>query len=300
MLEQLIQLRMYVESAIDFPEEEIDFLSDGKIETKSKAILFQITKILNKATQGVLLREGMSIAITGQPNVGKSSLLNVLSAKDIAIVTDIAGTTRDILKQEINIDGMPLHLIDTAGIRDNSECEVEKIGINRAWDEINKADNVLLMVDANNGLDKKDLLILEKINYQKVTIIHNKIDLAQQQAKIQTTDSIANFNNGLITEIYLSVKNNIGIDLLKQHLKEVMGYQQQVEGVFSARRRHINALEDAKRSIEKGLYCLQQYKAGEILAEELLLAQNFLSEITGEFSSDDLLGKIFSDFCIGK
>ncbi|MCP3852800.1 MAG: tRNA uridine-5-carboxymethylaminomethyl(34) synthesis GTPase MnmE [Gammaproteobacteria bacterium] len=295
-VEALIALRIYVEAAIDFPEEEIDFLSDGKVEKDTKFILSDMRKILLQAEQGCLMREGMSVVIAGQPNAGKSSLLNALSGKDSAIVTDIAGTTRDVLKEEINIDGMPLHIIDTAGLRD-SDCEVEKIGIERAWTVIENADQILLVIDENKNLDKHSSQVDQDLLEQfpstiDITLVHNKIDRMGKAPEIVKGEHQ--------TEIYLSAKENIGIDLLKEHLKECMGFQSAGEGSFMARRRHLQAIEKGIQSVEKGLMQLQEFSAGELLAEELRQAQNFLSEITGEFTSDDLLGRIFTSFCIGK
>ncbi len=295
-VEALIALRIYVEAAIDFPEEEIDFLSDGKVEKDTKFILSAMRKILLQAEQGCLMREGMSVVIAGQPNAGKSSLLNALSGKDSAIVTDIAGTTRDVLKEEINIDGMPLHIIDTAGLRD-SDCEVEKIGIERAWTVIENADQILLVIDENKNLDKHSSQVDQDLLEQfpstiDITLVHNKIDRMGKAPEIVKGEHQ--------TEIYLSAKENIGIDLLKEHLKECMGFQSAGEGSFMARRRHLQAIEKGIQSVEKGLMQLQEFSAGELLAEELRQAQNFLSEITGEFTSDDLLGRIFTSFCIGK
>jgi len=295
-VEALTQLRMYVEAAIDFPEEEIDFLSDGKIEKETRTILNDLKLVLQTAQQGCLLREGMNAAIAGQPNAGKSSLLNALSGKESAIVTDIAGTTRDVLKEEINIDGMPLHIIDTAGLRD-SDCQVEKIGIQRAWDVIENADQILMVIDDSESNDqeqsKKDQLLMDKFpEHIDITIIHNKIDLGSKSPEI--------IKGKHRTEIYLSAKEKIGIELLTEHLKQCMGYQSAGEGTFMARRRHLEAIEKAIKSVEKGLNQLLKFSAGELLAEELRLAQHSLSEITGEFSSDDLLGRIFTSFCIGK
>lgn len=290
LVEKLIHLRMYVEAAIDFPEEEIDFLSDGKVEADTQAILKHLNELLSKATQGCLIREGMTVAIAGQPNAGKSSLLNALSGKESAIVTDIAGTTRDVLKEEINIDGMPLHIIDTAGLRE-SDCKVERIGIERAWDVINTADKILFLVDHSMGLNEIDDELLAQLPKSiPVTLVYNKIDKTQQQAYLDQKKNA----------LYLSAKENKGIDLLKQFLKDFMGFQTTEEGVFSARRRHVEALNRALDSVNNGLIQLQQYNAGELLAEELSVAQTALSEITGEFDSDDLLGRIFTGFCIGK
>ncbi len=295
-VEALIQLRIYVEAAIDFPEEEIDFLSDGKVEKDTRNILTDLNSILKKAQQGCLIREGMTVAIAGQPNAGKSSLLNALSGKESAIVTDIAGTTRDVLKEEINIDGMPLHIIDTAGLRE-SDCEVEKIGIKRAWDVIENADQILMVVDESSIDDSHQQTVNQQLMAQfpesiDITLIHNKIDLADKIPSINHSEHQ--------TEIFLSAKKNTGIELLKDHLKQCMGYQSAGEGTFMARRRHLEAIQKAIQNVENGLQQLQEYSAGELLAEELRLAQNALSEITGEFTSDDLLGRIFTSFCIGK
>ncbi len=295
-VEALIQLRIYVEAAIDFPEEEIDFLSDGKVEKDTQNILTDLNAILKQAQQGCLIREGMTVAIAGQPNAGKSSLLNALSGKESAIVTDIAGTTRDVLKEEINIDGMPLHIIDTAGLRE-SDCEVEKIGIKRAWDVIENADQILMVVDESRIDDLQQQTVNQQLMAQfpesiDITIIHNKIDLGDKMPSINHSEHQ--------TEIFLSAKHNAGIELLKDHLKQCMGYQSAGEGTFMARRRHLEAIQKAIQNVENGLQQLQEYSAGELLAEELRLAQNALSEITGEFTSDDLLGRIFTSFCIGK
>jgi len=292
LTERLIQLRIYVEAAIDFPQEEIDFLSDGKIEADTQLILYDLNQIEQSASQGCILREGMTVAITGQPNVGKSSLLNKLAGEDLAIVTDIAGTTRDILKQEINIDGMPLHIIDTAGLRE-SDCEVEQIGIKKAREIVDQADKILLIIDYEKGIDSSDQDIINNFkDKNNIAIIYNKIDKHNKIAQIK--------KNSEFTEIYISVKQNIGLDILKKYLKDYMGYNDIGEGVFSARRRHLDAIKKATQSVTQGLEQLQLFKAGELLAEELLVAQEALNEITGEFGSDDLLGKIFSGFCIGK
>ena len=292
LLEQLIQLRIYVEAAIDFPEEEIDFLSDGKVAGQLQAILTQLHQVLASAQQGVLLREGMSVVILGRPNAGKSSLLNALSGRESAIVTDIAGTTRDIVKEEIQVDGLPLHILDTAGLRDTTDA-VEQIGVARAWSALEEADRVLVVVQANESIHSEDQAILAKMpSHLPVTLIHNKIDL------IEKSPGLVEFEGR--TEIWLSAKHHLGLDLLKRHLKTAMGYQQTAEGVFMARKRHLDALNRALHFVETGQMQLQQFAAGELLAEDLRQAQQALSEITGQFSSDDLLGRIFTSFCIGK
>lgn len=292
LVEQLIQLRIYVEAAIDFPEEEIDFLSDGKVAGQLQHILEQLHRVLASAQQGVLLREGMSVVILGRPNAGKSSLLNALSGRESAIVTDIAGTTRDIVKEEIQIDGMPLHVLDTAGLREATDA-VEQIGIQRAWAAIEEADRILVMVQANEAIHPEDQAILEKMpSHIPVTLIHNKIDLIEKSPGLSENDGE--------TEIWLSAKHHLGLDLLKQHLKTEMGYAQTEEGVFMARKRHLEALQTALHFVETGQQQLEHFAAGELLAEDLRQAQQALSEITGQFTSDDLLGRIFTSFCIGK
>ncbi len=296
LVEALINLRIFVEAAIDFPEEEIDFLADGKVLNDLKSILEKVEAVQAEAKQGSLLREGMSVVIAGRPNAGKSSLLNALAGKETAIVTDIAGTTRDILREHIHIDGMPLHIIDTAGLRDTAD-EVERIGIDRAWEEIRKADRVLLMVDSQSIKTDAPEQIWPEFVHQlpessRITVIRNKADLSgevvgQHEAHDHTT-------------ITLSAKKQKGVDLLRNHLKETMGFNTTTEGGFMARRRHLDALEKAHELLQTGLNQLEFNRAGELLAEDLRQAQNSLNEITGTFTSDDLLGRIFSSFCIGK
>ena len=290
LVEKLIQLRIHVESALDFPEEEIDFLADKAIAEQLADIQQQLSQVKDAAQQGKLLREGMTVVIAGEPNAGKSSLLNYLAGEDAAIVTDIPGTTRDILRTHIQIDGLPLHIIDTAGLRESSNV-VEQEGIRRAWHMIEKADRILFVVD--NQIKVKDVSIMERLPKTiGTTYIINKIDLSDQAAAIKENDST--------TEIYVSAKTGEGIDLLKQHLKQRMGYEQKTEGRFIARRRHLEAIDRANDHLIKADHKLHELKAGELLAEELRQAQQQLSSITGEFSSDDLLGRIFADFCIGK
>ncbi|MFM2485942.1 tRNA uridine-5-carboxymethylaminomethyl(34) synthesis GTPase MnmE [Celerinatantimonas yamalensis] len=296
LVEQLIHLRIFVEAAIDFPEEEVDFLNDGKIAAELSQVEQALQQVRREAGQGALLREGMKVVIAGRPNAGKSSLLNALAGKESAIVTDIAGTTRDVLREYIHLDGMPLHIIDTAGLRDSPD-KVEQIGIARAWDEINNADRVLLMVDSSQS-DAKDPnniwpeFIARLPEHMGLTVIRNKAD--------ESGESIGRQSVGDIPVIAISAKTGEGVDMLREHLKECMGFQGSNEGTFMARRRHLTALDQAAEHLEGARVQLDEYQAGELVAEELRLCQNALSEITGEFTSDDLLGKIFGSFCIGK
>ncbi|WP_267357187.1 tRNA uridine-5-carboxymethylaminomethyl(34) synthesis GTPase MnmE [Gilliamella sp. B2889] len=296
LVESLIHLRIFTEAAIDFPEEEIDFLSDGKIEAELDQVIQRLNKVRHEAKQGSLLREGMKVVIAGRPNAGKSSLLNALAGREAAIVTDIAGTTRDVLREHIHIDGMPLHIIDTAGLREASD-EVERIGIERAWQEIDQADRVLFMVDSATtneaNLEKLWPEFIERLpKNMPVTVIRNKADLTGEPLGYSE-------QNGYCL-IQLSARTGEGITLLRDHLKQVMGFTSSTEGGFLARRRHLQALEKAAEHLNNGKYQLTTFHAGELLAEELRLAQEALSEITGQFTSDDLLGRIFSSFCIGK
>ncbi|MDE4019516.1 tRNA uridine-5-carboxymethylaminomethyl(34) synthesis GTPase MnmE [Glaesserella parasuis] len=296
LVDSVIYLRTYVEAAIDFPDEEIDFLADGKIEAKLNEIIAQLANVRQEAKQGTILREGMKVVIAGKPNAGKSSLLNALAGREAAIVTDIAGTTRDVLREHIHIDGMPLHIIDTAGLREASD-EVEKIGIKRAWDEIEQDDHDLLMIDSNesqaDSFQQEWATFLAKLPKNiPVTVIRNKVDLTGEAESLVQADNF--------TVIRLSAQTKVGVDLLREHLKKSMGYQSSTEGGFIARRRHLVALETAAEHLERGHIQLTQFYAGELLAEELRMVQNALSEITGQFTSDDLLGNIFSSFCIGK
>ena len=296
LVDSVIYLRTYVEAAIDFPDEEIDFLADGKIEGHLNDIIQQLNGVRQEAKQGAILREGMKVVIAGRPNAGKSSLLNALAGREAAIVTDIAGTTRDVLREHIHIDGMPLHIIDTAGLREASD-EVERIGLARAWEEIAQADQVLLMIDSTE--QKVDDFKAEWAEFlaklppnMPVTVIRNKVDLSCEPEGLE---QLENF-----TLIRLSAQTKVGVDLLREHLKKSMGYQSSTEGGFLARRRHLQALEEAAEHLARGHVQLTQFFAGELLAEELRMVQNALSEITGQFTSDDLLGNIFSSFCIGK
>ncbi|GIC78901.1 tRNA uridine-5-carboxymethylaminomethyl(34) synthesis GTPase MnmE [Moritella sp. F3] len=296
LTESLIHLRIYVEAAIDFPEEEVDFLADGKIAQALYNIMDNLAAVQKEAKQGAIIREGMKVVIAGRPNAGKSSLLNALAGKESAIVTDIAGTTRDVLREHIHIDGMPLHIIDTAGLRDSPD-RVEQIGIERAWEEINNADQVLFMVDGTttDATDPAEIWpdFIDRLPTSiGLTVIRNKMDLTGESPTVVKDQGHSIFK--------ISAKENLGLDELKDHLKECMGYQSNTEGGFIARRRHLDAIEKADEHLQIGKMQMEVYMAGELLAEELRLAQEQLSEITGEFTSDDLLGRIFTSFCIGK
>ena len=289
VLAKLINLRMYVEACLDFPEEEIDFITQGKVADKLEAIAAELELVFVKAKQGSLLREGLHIVLVGQPNVGKSSLMNQLSGEEVAIVTPIAGTTRDAIKNIIQINGLPLHIIDTAGLRETND-EVEKMGIARTYQALENAQVALLLVDAAHGISDKEKSILSRLPQEIDKIwTHNKIDTTKETAKI--------VEKAGETHIYISAKTGAGVDLLKQHLLNLAGYQQNAQGVFMARARHLEALKQVDTHLQLAQKSRHQ---AELIAEELRLAQEALSSITGEFTPDDLLGEIFSKFCIGK
>ena len=289
LLADLTSLRVFVEATIDFSDEEIDFLESHEVSAKLQTLKNLLLEILESANQGAILRDGLYVTIAGKPNAGKSSLLNALTKQPSAIVTDIAGTTRDVLKETIHIDGMPLHIIDTAGLH-NSNNIIEQEGIRRAHTEINNADVVLLVYDAKDKL--ADLSILpEAVKNKPIIYIRNKIDLLKAKAKINKVENQ--------TEVSLSAKNGDGIDLLRQALSEVAGYNPDGEGVFLARKRHILAIDLTLNYINSAIEQLEG-GASELVAEDLRQAGMSLGTITGEFSSDDLLGEIFSSFCIGK
>ncbi|MFO8141449.1 MAG: tRNA uridine-5-carboxymethylaminomethyl(34) synthesis GTPase MnmE [Marinobacter sp.] len=298
LVDAVTHLRIYVEAAIDFPEEEIDFLADGKVGADLETLLQRVEQILSEAQQGTLLRDGMKVVIAGRPNAGKSSLLNALAGREAAIVTAIEGTTRDVLREHIHIDGMPLHIIDTAGLRDSPD-EVERIGIARAWDEIRQADRILLMVDATTT-DKTEPheiwpdFIDQLPTNAPVTVIRNKVDLSAEPIGISAEP------HQTAPVIRLAAKEAKGLEVLRDHLKQCIGFASTTEGGFLARRRHLDALERARDSLLQGQAQLEGYGAGELLAEDLRAAQDALGEITGHLTPDDLLGKIFSSFCIGK
>lgn len=299
LVEQLIQLRIYVEAAIDFPEEEIDFLSDGKVAGDLAALVATTQQVLATARQGSLLREGMTLVIVGRPNAGKSSLLNALAGNDVAIVTDIAGTTRDLLRETIQLDGMPLNIVDTAGLRESPD-QVEQEGIRRAWAALEQADRILLVVDSQTvtqaQLADVDTLLPE---HEKTlsslgiptTLVLNKADLSGLPFGQQASDASA---------LAISATSGEGLQALRQHLMEAAGFHSDAASPYSARRRHLVALEQALAAMQHGAARLHDQAAGELLADDLRVAQQALEEITGSFSADDLLGRIFSSFCIGK
>lgn len=288
LVARLIDLRVYVEAALDFPEEEIDYLADGIVLSRLEQIQHTLYLLKRKAYQGRLLREGMRLVIAGRPNAGKSSLLNRLAGQDAAIVSEMPGTTRDVMHREIQLDGMPVLVSDTAGLR-SSTNSIEQEGIRRAWREINMADLVLLLIDDSCGIAAPERQIEENIpDGIPVLRVWNKIDLGQNSPGYHGD------------EIYVSAKTGEGLDDLRGRLKAQMGYNESTEGVFTARRRHLEGLKQAEISLVKGREKLLDFGSGELLAEELRSAQQALGQITGEFTSDDLLGKIFSSFCIGK
>lgn len=292
LVEQLITLRIYVEAAIDFPEEEIDFLSDGHVANQLEGIRRQFKTISDAAQQGKLMRDGMTLVLIGQPNVGKSSLLNRFTGEETAIVTAQAGTTRDVLREHIHIDGMPVHIVDTAGLRDTDDI-VEQEGIRRAKQALASADHVLVLVDAQTGLGDSEQQALNELPQSlSATLVINKTDLADYSPN--------NLPGNIHSSIKISAKQGDGLTELKNHLKQKMGYNGGETAAFSARQRHLDALSSARQHVENSAVQLYEFAAGELVAEELKLAQNALQEITGEFTSDDLLGEIFSSFCIGK
>ncbi|HEY4368428.1 MAG TPA: tRNA uridine-5-carboxymethylaminomethyl(34) synthesis GTPase MnmE [Steroidobacteraceae bacterium] len=292
LTEAVTETRVHVEAAIDFPEEEIDFLADATLRNRIDHARQLCAQIIATAQQGALLRDGMTVVIAGQPNAGKSSLLNRLAGYEAAIVTDIPGTTRDVLRERINIDGMPLHIADTAGLREHADV-VEAEGIRRAHAEMSRADRILYVIDATRGLDDA-AIAAETASLPgniPITWVVNKIDKIGAQASLQPDGPPV---------VQLSATTGAGIDLLRQHLKECVGFLGNDAGIVSARRRHLDGLARAQVHIEAAAHQLIERRAGELMAEELRQAQQCLGEITGEFSSDDLLGRIFSSFCIGK
>ena len=284
LVEALTRLRMLVEATLDFPEEEIDFLQQADAFGRLDRIDASLAAVRAQAKQGALLREGLTVVLIGQPNVGKSSLLNQLAGFEAAIVTEIAGTTRDTVREAIQIRGVPLHIIDTAGLRDTDD-PVEQLGIARTWDAVEKADVALLLVDAAHGLGEREAAILARLPAVARLTIHNKIDVSAEAPRAAGD------------EIWLSAKTGAGVELLRGKLLEAAGWQSAGEGAFMARARHLDALARGAAHLAAARQAATQL---ELFAEELRLAQAALSDITGEFSADDLLGEIFSKFCIGK
>ena len=298
LIETVTRLRVYVEAAIDFPDEEVDFLAEGDVASRLVNLLEQVDAVTAAARQGSRIREGMQLVIAGAPNAGKSSLLNALAGRDTAIVTDVAGTTRDLLREHIAIDGLPLQFIDTAGLRASPDA-VEQEGIRRALAEIQAADRILLVVDdrvLTKSTDPRDVWpagCAAPPAGMDITLIRNKCDLSGRPTGINNTD--------YGTEITLCAKSGVGIDSLRQHLREVAGLDSStMETAFSARRRHLASLEDAHRHLQSALTQLHEAGAGELVAEDLRCCQDSLGDITGRLTSDQLLGEIFSSFCIGK
>jgi tRNA modification GTPase len=292
LTEAVTETRMHVEAAIDFPEEEVDFLADNVLRARINATIDLCEQITAKAQQGALLRDGMTVVIAGRPNAGKSSLLNRLAGYEAAIVTDIPGTTRDVLRERIHIDGMPLHIADTAGLREDADI-VEAEGIRRARNEMTRADRILYVIDATRTLDDEIMHAELSALPQDipVSVILNKIDLANRASRYEQSRP---------PRLHVSATTGEGIDLLREHLKECMGFQGAGTGTISARRRHLDALDRANAHLNEAQRQLLERRAGELMAEELRQAQQCLAEITGEFTPDDLLGRIFTTFCIGK
>jgi len=292
LAEAVLELRMWVEAAIDFPEEEVDFLGDPALDARLESIRHRFAELAETARQGALLRDGLTLVIAGRPNAGKSSLLNRLAGYEAAIVTPIPGTTRDVLRERIEIDGLPLHVLDTAGLRESPD-EVEAEGIRRAHREITRADRVLFVVDAADGAAvasiEADLAGLPTDAPR--TVVLNKIDRLGGEPRVEQGDPV---------RIHLSAATAAGLELLRSHLKDCVGFHPAGSGVLSARARHLEALRRARAHVEEAHRLLTGRHAGELVAQELTDAQRQLGEITGEVTSDDLLGRIFTSFCIGK
>lgn len=302
--ETLVELRCYLEAAIDFPDEEgVDFIEEGKIKERLLETQGRLNMVLETANQGAIFQEGISIVLAGEPNSGKSSLLNQFTKRDSAIVTDIAGTTRDVLKENIQIKGIPLKLVDTAGLRE-SEDLVEKEGIKKALKEIEQADFIFYIIDNEKTKDFRSqqawLTLIaqepEENVLKRTIVVGNKIDLNKQKAQTESKK----INEVEIKQVFISAKHGTGMDLLENLITQKLNIQSNEEGLFAARRRHLDALENAKKHLDKAIKTINSGEGEELVAEDLRLAHRCLGEITGEFSPDDLLGTIFSSFCIGK
>ncbi|HEY5700548.1 MAG TPA: tRNA modification GTPase, partial [Gammaproteobacteria bacterium] len=292
VVDALVEIRTYVEGAIDFPEEEIDFLAEGDLDQRISNLLSALSSVKAAAQQGCLLREGISVVIAGRPNVGKSSLLNQLSGRDAAIVTDVPGTTRDVLREYVHLDGLPVHVVDTAGLRATDDA-VEVHGITRAKREIHEADVVVAMVDdRDSGSAACEALFAEIGEGPARIVVRNKVDLSGNAPGLVA--------NQAYVEVRISAKTGAGIGELKACLKSIVGYRNSGEGVFTARRRHLQALDAASRQGADALAQLRGRRDAELIAEDLRFMQRALGEITGTFTTDDLLDRIFSSFCIGK
>jgi tRNA modification GTPase len=292
LAEAVLELRMWVEAAIDFPEEEVDFLGGRALDARLEFIRHRFAELAETARQGALLRDGLTIVIAGRPNAGKSSLLNRLAGYDAAIVTPIPGTTRDVLRERIEIDGLPVHVLDTAGLRESPD-EVEAEGIRRAHRELARADRVLFVVDASDdeAVAAIDADLAALPSDAPRTVVLNKIDRLAREPGMVPDHPV---------RVHLSATTGAGLDLLRAHLKDCVGFHPAGSGVLSARSRHLEALRRARAHVEEAHRLLTERHAGELVAQELTDAQKQLGEITGEVTSDDLLGRIFSSFCIGK
>ena len=290
LAERVVRLRVWIEAAIDFPEEEIDFLAAPELATEVDATHADLLALLRAARRGVRLADGLHVVIVGRPNVGKSSLLNALAASERAIVTDVAGTTRDVLRETIDLDGVALTLVDTAGLREAADV-VEREGIRRARGELERADLAVLVSDDEHARLDADLLRAVPPRAARI-VVHNKIDLAGARARREEHDGVVH--------LWLSARSREGLDGLVAELRRHAGAEEGDAGAFSARARHVAALERARTHFDAALAALAEHNAGELAAEDLRRAHDALGEITGEVSADDLLGEIFSSFCIGK
>jgi tRNA modification GTPase len=293
LTEALVDLRIYVEAAIDFPEEEVDFLGNAELRERLATVRGHFDGVATAASQGRLLRDGMTVVLAGRPNSGKSSLLNRLAGYEAAIVTAIPGTTRDVLRERIDIDGLPLHVLDTAGLRD-SEDVVEREGVRRAAAEMSRADRVLFVIDTSvdplaKAFEEEKVRLPADV---PVTLVFNKIDLG---AGIPMADTYSG-----PPRVNVSAVSGQGLDVLRAHLKDSVSFQTAGNGSISARRRHLEALARARECVETAARKLEEHRAGELIAEDLRQGQKALEEITGVFTADDLLGRIFGSFCIGK